>query len=416
MNYFLIGIKGSGMSALAKLLYDKNNYVVGSDVDTTFFTEIEMREIRVLPLGTLLDGYTYIIGNAFVGCADHIEAIKRGYEMYRYNEFIDSLDGIKIAISGTHGKTTTTALTSYVFADNKIDYIIGDGNGHGRINNDYLIFEACEYRNTFLGYHPDYLVINNIEYEHTDFFTSINEVIESFSQLAKQSGYVLINGDCENCRKIEGENVKSFGFSEENDFIIKMVNDQFPYKVKIKFNDMVHYFEINFYGKHMIYNASAAIILGLINHVENIQENINNFIFPKRRMEEYILNGLIVVDDYAHHPTEIKATIEAIKEKYQKEIILVFQPHTYSRTLDLEDDYIRELSGVKELYIADVFSSIREVKIKEESRLIQAIKHSKYYDGVDSIPIDYNKVLVFMGAGDIYKEIEKISECLNNSY
>ena len=124
LNYFLIGIKGSGMSALAKLLYDKGHHIAGSDVDTTFFTEERLSFCKIYPLGTILEDYVYIVGSVFVGGSDHLEVIKRGYPVYRYNEFLNTLDGIGIAVSGTHGKTTITSLIAHLFKDERIDYLM----------------------------------------------------------------------------------------------------------------------------------------------------------------------------------------------------------------------------------------------------------------------------------------------------
>ena len=405
MNYFLIGIKGTGMSALAKILYDKGNVVVGSDYEEKFFTEEGLGFAKIYPFNTFLDNYIYIIGNAFVGSNDHIEVIKRGYENYKYNEFISMLEGIHISISGTHGKTTTTSLITKIFCDEKIDYLIGDGNGKGILNNDYFIYEACEYKEHFLAYSPNFLVINNIDYEHTDFYSDLNQYINAFQKLVYQSNIVLANGDCQNCRKLKGDNIIWFGYDSNNDYVISVLDENFPKKIKIKHNNISYYFNIPFYGEYMVYNAACAIITGLIHNISDIQKKLYDFKFPKRRMEEYVINGYTIIDDYAHHPTEIENTIKAIKEKYNKEICLVFEPHMYSRTVDLLDDFIRVLSKQDVLFIKDVFTSVREKKGGNVNFLINKLSNAKYFTNIDELKVYKDRIIVFMGAGKIYENI-----------
>lgn len=400
------------MSALAKLLYDKGHHIAGSDVETTFFTEEQLSFCRIYPLGTILEDYVYIVGSAFVGGNDHLEVIKRGYSVYRYNEFLHTLDGIGIAISGTHGKTTTTSLIAHLFRKERIDYIIGDGSGKGIIDNDYFIYEACEYQKHFLAYYPHFLLINNIEYEHTDFYKSIEEIIDTFQELVNQSNICLINGDDENCLKLQGNNIIRFGFDDNNDYVIKIVDDKYPYRIKIVHDSVSYYYTIPYYGRHMIYNCAGAIITALIHNIGDIQRSIDSFKMPSRRMAEYRINEYLIIDDYAHHPTEIKVTLEAIQTKYNRDIVLVFEPHTYSRTLDLIDDFVDVLKEVKYLFIADVFTSVRENRQGNINFLLKRLPNARHFESVSELIEFKDKVIVFMGAGTIYKRIEDLKKII----
>src|SRR5699024_10119624 len=186
--YHFIGIKGTGMSALAHILYDSGIKVQGSDVENYFFTEDALNEknIPILPFSkdNIKEGLTIIAGNAFT--EDHVEiqaAKELGLTFYKYHEFLAEWlqKFTSIAITGSHGKTSTTGLLSHVLsAHYPVSYLIGDGTGKGHVESDYFVFEACEYKRHFLHYSPDYAIMVNIDFDHPDYFSNINDVFDAF--------------------------------------------------------------------------------------------------------------------------------------------------------------------------------------------------------------------------------------------
>ena len=221
MTYYIIGIKGNGCSSLACFLKDLGYIVHGSDVKDYFITEEALRD-KEIPIYEYkednIDGKDiYIIGHSTVNNIETKKVLKNDYVHYCYNEFINNIKyKKKIAVSGTHGKTTTTKLLVHMLSNIKPSYIIGDGEGYGNIHSKELVFEACEYKNHFHAYYPEILIINNIELDHPDFFKSTKQLIKSFQQAASQSTYLIINGDDKNCKKIKHKNKITFGFNNDN--------------------------------------------------------------------------------------------------------------------------------------------------------------------------------------------------------
>ena len=189
LKYYFVGIKGTGMSALALCINDIKETVIGSDNNMFYFTEERLKEknIEILTFNknniSRYKDHIFIIGHSYneTNNEEVKEIFDNNYEYYYYSDFINHyFKNIKIGISGTHGKTTTTTLTKTLFDFNQVSYIIGDGNGKGKKNSKYLIFEACEYYQHFLNYDYEYLIINNIDYDHPDYFKSFNDYQISF--------------------------------------------------------------------------------------------------------------------------------------------------------------------------------------------------------------------------------------------
>ena len=191
-TYHFIGIKGTGMSALAQILHDSGEKVQGSDVEKHFFTQtaLESKNIPVYSFSeqNITDELTIIAGNAFKD--DHVEikeAMKRGLPFYRYHEFLGEWlkQYTSVAITGAHGKTSTTGLLAHVLNEiGPISYLIGDGTGKGNVDSNYFVFEACEYKRHFLQYEPDYAIMTNIDFDHPDYFASIDDVFQAFQEMA----------------------------------------------------------------------------------------------------------------------------------------------------------------------------------------------------------------------------------------
>ncbi|MGE7604399.1 UDP-N-acetylmuramate--L-alanine ligase [Peribacillus sp. NPDC097675] len=421
MEYHFIGIKGSGMSALAQILSDLGNNVQGSDVEDFIFTQLGLtkRNIPILKFNSsnIKLGQIIILGNAFN--EEHQEVKKAnelGLPIYRYNEYLGGFltDFYSIAITGTHGKTSTTGLLAHVF--NSVmttNYLIGDGTGKVNDTSKHFIFEACEYKRHFLSYKPSMAIINNIDFDHPDYFSDIKDVEAAFTEFSKGvKERIIANGDDPH---LKGKNFTVptvyFGFDERNNVIAKNIR---PTKNGTTFdvyiNGHFYYdFFIKQHGKHNILNTLAVITVCYYNEIEisDIQSAFLSYEGVQRRFNEKTYKNQIIIDDYAHHPTEITATIMTAKEKYpNRPIIAVFQPHTYSRTYKFIDDFAQSLSNAHCVYLFEIFGSARENKSNESVLdLSSRVPNSKILEeeNINELANHKNGVLLFMGAGDIQK-------------
>lgn len=415
-KFYLVGIKGSGMSALASMLYDLGHEVLGSDKNEDFGFESGLikRNIKILPFdqNNITKEYIYIISNAYN--EENIEVLKikeKNYKYYYYHEFISTLKGIHIAISGTHGKTTTTKMIVDMLQGEKIAYIIGDGTGGAVKDYKYLIYEACEYRDHFLSYKPDILVINNVELDHPDYFSSVDKVYSSFNQLAKQAKNVITK-ETNGIKK--RNNFITFG-TEGKDYQVRILEESPKgFNIEIR-SGIVDQFFLPFCGYHMIDNfLSAYIVLKKLGYSSAfIKERIKNIQLPKRRDEEEKFNQQIIVQDYAHHPTEIKALYDGLRQKYPNtEMVVFFQPHTYTRTLSLSNSFNKALNFFDEVYIFPTFTSAREpYDLKLQQQVNEVFKQYHNIQNIDEVKVKgASKIYIFLGAGNIHTNIKEFKK------
>ena len=393
MKYYLVGIKGSGMSALACYLYDLGHEVLGSDISTSFDFEsgLKKRNIKVLEFSknNIDSNYIYIIGNAYRLENEEVQAIiTNGYKYFYYHEYISTLPGIKIAVSGTHGKTTTAFFLKQLLKDENIACIIGDGTGYASNNYKYLIYEACEYQDHFLSCKPDVLVITNIDYDHPDYYKNINQTINSFYKASKNAKKVIT-------------------MSNIDYNIIKLTKD---YSL-VKVDDIVY--KLNIIGQHNINNFLLCYqclkILGF--NKEYLNQRIDNLSLPKRRCEEINYLDNIVIEDDAHHPKEIEALYKMLNIKYPEyKKIVLFQPHTYSRTISLKEEFKKSLKLFDDIYVDKVFTSKREpYDVRLEVEVEEFFKCFKKYDEFDYSLLKENKqLIILLGAGDINRRFKEI--------
>ncbi|WP_335871305.1 UDP-N-acetylmuramate--L-alanine ligase [Bacillus sp. 2205SS5-2] len=419
--YHFVGIKGSGMSALAQILHDMNYHVQGSDVDKYFFTQKSLEDsgIKILPfqIDNIQEGMTVIAGNAFPDTHEEIQrAIELNLPVFRYHNFLGEFmnNFTSVAVTGAHGKTSTTGLLAHVISGIKpTSYLIGDGTGKGVMDAQYFGFEACEYRRHFLSYFPDYAIMTNIDFDHPDYFANVDDVFSAFQEMALQvKKGIIACGDDEHLQKIQAKvPVLFYGFNEENDFQARNVSTNengTTFDVFVR-NNTYATFTIPTYGNHNILNALSVIALC---HYENIdaeavQERLKSFEGVKRRFTEKKLDHQIVIDDYAHHPTEIHATIDSARQKYaDKEIVIIFQPHTFTRTQTFLTDFALSLSQADKVYLCEIFGSARENHGKLSiNDLLSKIDGAEIIVESDmSALLEHEEsVLIFMGAGDVQK-------------
>ncbi|PFG14271.1 UDP-N-acetylmuramate--L-alanine ligase [Bacillus sp. es.036] len=430
--YHFVGIKGSGMSALAQILSDIGYSVQGSDVEKRFFTQeaLEQKGITILPFAeeNIKENMTIIAGNAF---DDQHEELVRAREMnlpvYRYHKFLGDFiqKFTSIAVTGSHGKTSTTGLLSHVVgAAEPTSYLIGDGTGSGVKDSQYFVFEACEYRRHFLSYQPDYAIMTNIDFDHPDYFTDVDDVFSAFQEMAMlvKKG-IIAYGDDSYLQQIQTKvPVVFYGFDDQNDFQatnIKIDENGTTFDVHVR-DDYYRTFQIPMFGKHNVLNALSVVALC---HYENLSGDtvaaqLANFKGVKRRFTEKVVDGQVLIDDYAHHPTEIKATIESAHQKYpNREVVAIFQPHTFTRTKTFLNEFADVLKEADVVYLCDIFGSAREDAGQLSiDQLIEKIPnaHMISEESIQQLNEHESGVLLFMGAGDIQKyqaayETEKAS-------
>lgn len=412
-KFYLVGIKGTGMASLARLLKASGYEVVGSDTTEYYFTESALikENIPIFKFNkkNIVDDAFYIIGSAYdINNIEVEQIIENDYPFLYYNDFIGEKVNKKIiACAGTHGKTTTSYFLTN-FLNKECSYIIGDGSG-GYFDNDLLVLEACEYKNHFLSYHPELTIITNIELDHTDYFKSKKQLLKSFQALVNNSKTILVNGDDRLANKLFHKNKLTYGFKEHNDIKIKILSTTYnSYYVQVKYKDNI-YIKVPHLGKHMIYNYVSAYIATLL--LGYIPKNLDSKDLPKRRLTKIKYKDSILIDDYAHHPTEIKALINSLRLSYpDKDINIIFQPHTYERTLKFKKKFKKALKLATSVYMMDVFTSKREKNNQSLQNKID--RYFKRFMKIDKL--DFNKiglkedVWVFLGAGVANKYIRKL--------
>lgn len=434
MIYF-IGIKGTGMAALATMLHDIGEEVMGSDLQKHFFTEDELvkRNITILPFdkNNIKDNYTVIIGNAFKEDFEEVVAARNNptCQCYRYHEYLGKLmENYKtISICGSHGKTTTTTMMSQMFSSFKpTGYLIGDGQGFLTKESEYLCVESCEYRRHFLAYHPEYAVITNIEIDHVDYFKDEADYLSAYQEfVGNVKEAVLYYGDDTECRKLKFNTPSfSFGFDIDNDdFVatdIEETSSSTSFTLLFKGN-YIFSFNLPFVGRHMLIDALGVISLGIIMCFDPrlIELSLSRFVGPKRRyvIEEY--KDTIFIDDYAHHPTEVKVTLEASRKRFpDKKIIAIFKPHRASRVMYFVEDFRAALEIADEVYLLD-FTSIDDKQDGVDidiSYLCDIMPKAKILseddEGAKELAKYQGEVLVFMSSKDIYNIASKTKEYL----
>ena len=419
--FHFTGIKGSGMSSLAQILHDSANEVQGSDVEKWFFTEDPLleREIPILAFDekNILPGMIIIAGNAFPDShPELVRAKELGLEVIRYHDFLGQYmkKFISVGVTGSHGKTSTTGLLAHVLSGHSpTSYLIGDGTGSGPKDSEYFVFEACEYKRHFLAYEPDYAIMTNIDFDHPDYFKDLADVMDAFGEMALRVKKGLIAcGDDKHLQKIQANvPVVYYGFDDSNDFAAKNITKTIEgstFDVYVR-NEFYHTFSIPLAGDHAILNSLGVIALCHYEGVKAsiIQERLSTFNGVKRRFTVIETGGRIIVDDYAHHPTEIQATLQSAKQKYpDREIVAIFQPHTFTRTAALMGGFVESLSTADHIYLCDIFGSAREkagnLTINDLINKIPGAKHLEL-DRIEELEMKNPAVYLFMGAGDVQK-------------
>ncbi len=437
MKYYCIGIKGSGMATLANILYDLGNTVSGyDDVKEWKFTQAGLEE-RHIPIYTdsthSIDPDTIVTySKAFSEDHKELKRVKElGLTIKAYNEIIGELtDQFQtISVCGTHGKTTTSSLIKHVLeAVYGCNYFIGDGSGYANSKNELFVIESDEFNRHFLAYHPTYTVITNIELEHTECYRDIDDIIQTFTQFANRTKKLIVAcGDNENIRKIAFQlDVIYYGFSEDNDIVIKnLVHNQKGSSFDLyEKDDFYGHYDLPLFGDHMVLNAAACIILCRYLNIkdENIHDLIQKFKGAKRRFAEEKVGSNIIIDDYAHHPTEIKMTLLAARQKYpDRKLIALFKPNTYSRTEAFYHEFAEALNMADCAYLTEIDCN-REKQEEypgvSSQLILELLKNGKMINEqtIDQLKDEENAVICMMSCASIehlkqaYKDLKKERE------
>ncbi len=432
-KYYFVGIKGSGMSSLAQVLFDLGNEVIGYDDnihDSYTMIELNKRNIKIYyETPELTSDYIVIRSSAVRDTHKEIvNAKSKGCTIYEYYEMLGKLtDKYKtVAISGCHGKTTTTALLAHAFADTiGCNYIIGDGTGKANKESNLFFIEACEYYRHFLNYHPTYTIITNIDFDHPDYYKDFNDYKLAFQQFVDQTkDYVVAFGDDNDVRSLKYKKVLFYGFNDNNDIICKNLvldSNGAQFDVEIN-NEFFGHFDLPLLGRHMVLNSLAVIgiskLLGL--NAEQIEKELQTFKGAKRRFEETHIKDIVTVDDYAHHPTEVAATINSARQKYpDKEIVAILKPNTYTRTKELYKEFAESLNLADKAYVTPITCD-RELASEHpgitSDLIINLLDNG---EGIDDNTISKllkhrNAVLLFMSCKDIYTMKKNYEELLKN--
>ena len=424
-TYYFIGIKGTGMGPLAQILHDQGNVVIGSDIDTYTYTQapLEAAGIKILPFqAENVNKYSeaiFVRGNAFSD--EQVEvarALALGVKMMTYPDAVQEqiMQTTSIAVAGAHGKTSTTGLLAHVLKNiAPTSYLIGDGTGRGVPNSQFFVVEADEYRRHFKDYAPDYAILTNIDFDHPDYYKDIEDVTTAFSDFANHVKKAIFAwGDDVHLRALNPKaTVYYYGTNPDNDdFVAENIHKSTQGS---HFNVTFHgealgEFSVPLFGQHSILNALAVIAVAYMEKVDLslIRDYLMTYQGVKRRFSEKQIADITVIDDYAHHPTEIDTTLDAARQKYpNKQIIAIFQPHTYSRVIAYKDEFAKSLEAADKVYLANIFGSAREAVGAVTSAEIGA-EISKFGGIIEennmSLLMPYeNAVMVFMGAGDIEK-------------
>jgi len=465
-NIYFIGIKGVGMTALAQIFNAQGKNVSGSDTPEKFFTDRVLKRAKI----TFVEGFTannipaatelVIRSSAYTpeNNVEVAEAIKRKLPILTQAEALAEIfnDKYGIAVCGSHGKTTTSALLAFVLREANFNPVAAIGSAVPQFNGNALagrgkimVIEADEYQNKLKLYQPKVVLLNNIDYDHPDFFKTPAAYQKAFADFVKKvpnSGFVVANMDDKNvvkavkgckCKVIQYTAIASpeqLGRNNAKELardcfvasLLAMTRGDQHFKMR-RSKESLGEFKMQLIGKHNVQNAAAAIAAAIVLGVpaEKIKKALKNFKGTARRME--ILGkykGALFIDDYAHHPTEIKATLLALRQRYpQNKITCAFMPHTYTRTKALLNDFAKSFINADEVIILPIYGSAREKQGGVTSEdLVKKIRRYSPKLNVHNSPsiklcAQYLKqhaqkkdTIVLMGAGDAFRVWEKINK------
>lgn len=466
-NVFFVGIGGIGLSALAKLLIDLGHKVYGSDIKENGNIRGLINVGADIKIGHSSSNIISRIDAVVVSSAissDNVEvkkAIEMGIPILHRSEMLALIvKGLHVtAVSGSHGKTTTTSLISSILEEAQLDPTIIMGGisrnikGNAKLGgSSYAIIEADESDGSFLNYSTSIAVITNIEFEHVDHYKNLDELKKSFLSFTEKvtsDGVVVLCEDDKNCRILKKDinrNTITYGINDVGDVIARNIEYKDGvtffdvYKVVHKDNryEKIGECTINIIGHHNVQNALASICVAIELGIDfnTIRQGLSKWQGVDRRMqvmstgtmsfEKQKIDEITIIQDYGHHPTEISSTIKSIKDAYNKRIVTIFQPHKYSRTKAFLTEFSVSLSRSDYLFITDIYSASEKpidgfsiTNLLNEFDVIN-YKNVKYFSDYKQLKVllpDILKsgdIILILGAGDIDTISEKLSKTVEN--
>lgn len=440
IHVHFIGIGGISMSGLAEILIKEGFTISGSDdrrsALTEHLTELGATVFYPLKASNIIDGTDVAVYTAAIheDNPEFAEAVKRGIPMLSRAELLGQLMtnyATPIAVSGTHGKTTTTSMLSHILLEAEKDPTISVGGilnaigGNIRVgNSDVFVTEACEYTNSFLHFFPKIGIVLNVEEDHMDFFKDIDDIRSSFHRFAAllpEDGALVINKNIDELGSIiEGLDCKVITYSESQDADYTASNIAFDEYGNASF-DLIRYgkyvdrITLSVAGTHNVSNALSAIAVAdlLDISLESIKKGILSFGGTVRRFQyKGERNGFTIIDDYAHHPTEIRATLTSAQNYPHKDIWCIFQPHTYTRTKAFFHEFAEALSLADHVILADIYAAREtdtlgmssEALAEEIKKLGADAYYLPSFEAIEEFVLEkviHGDLLITMGAGDV---------------
>ena len=436
----MIGIGGVSMSGIAEILVNWGFSVSGSDrTDSELLHILKNSGIQIFighnaqnVVGADCVVYTAAISK---DNPELVHAKELGIPVIERSDFLGELTRCyknTIAISGTHGKTTTTSLVSLCFIEAmrdpsiQVGAIIKELDGNYRVgNSENFIIEACEYVESFLKFSPRSEIILNIDNDHLDYYKNLENIKKAFIKYVKllpEDGHLIINADDLNCLDLpvysKAPAIKYGIENDDVDFLAQNIvfsEDGFPEFDVYKYGEFFGHFKLSIPGKHNVLNALACIALcdAYDISVETIKSAIENFKGADRRFEfKGMVNGAKVFDDYGHHPTEVSATAKALKNKKYNESWVVFQPHTYSRTFNLLNDFANALLSFDHIIVTDIYAARETNTYNISSKdladaIVKLGKNAQYIPVLEDCAkylkenVKENDIVLTLGAGTV---------------
>lgn len=435
-HIYFLGIGGIGMSSLALYVLNENKVVGGYDKVKSEITDTLISqgatinfndEFKIIPKSFLDKENTLIVYTPAIPLSNKqfVFFKKSGFTIIKRSELLGEIskDKFCIAIAGTHGKTTTSSILSHILFDNNLNFtsFVGGISENYNTNfiqngNEIILVEADEFDRSFLTLNPNIACVTSIDADHLDIYENEVELKKSFNQFKnniKKDGVLFVNDQIP-------MNGMTYGFNSNSNYFISnyRVNDEVAH-FDINFKKSITSIQFKMQGKHNALNALVAFAIGNFLGINNddIQKSLSTFKGVKRRFSYILKSPRVIIDDYAHHPTEIDAVQKSVKEMYPgKKITAVFQPHLYTRTRDFMDQFAESLSEFDEIILTDIYPA-REQPIKNinSQALLKKIKNnrkliSKKSNLSSCLKNSKSDVFVIMGAGDISDEVQLIKE------
>ena len=433
----LVGIGGVSMRPLGLVLKGMGMEVTGSDMNASVSTDELINQGIPVQIGHKaenIEGAECIIRTAAAHNDNPEIAAARaaGIPVFEraqaWGQIMKSYKNA-VCISGTHGKTTTTSMMTHILMEAELDPTVMIGGylpllhaGHRVGRGDTIVLESCEYCDSFLNFFPTVAVVLNVEADHLDYFKDLADVQKSFHEFATlaTSGVIANGDDPHTVQAMEGVDFISFGLGEHNRIrAVNMCPDWRHFDVVCDGQFYCH-LDMGVLGKHNALNAlgaaAAAWLMGI--PADAVSRGLESFHGAGRRMERKgTFNGADVYDDYAHHPDELAATIEAVRSLGEHRLVLAFQPHTYSRTHALFSDFVRELRKADVLLLAEIYAARERNTVGISSRdLAEQVAGSIYCESLPKVTeklreiVRPGDVVITMGAGDIFRAGEALLE------